>query len=168
MGYFAGAISAFNAQSTQFPGAYMPNPSWEVTQREQMLQNQLLQERQQFEAWKALHSQPLQVQPQAQPQVSQVQASPVVSSGPTVSENVNINDVEVISMRSASAKRARSREQATVTTSKRARSCPSTSRRSLSPRRDYPRGTSTVTRPSQVSPKPAEDRPVHAQDLEIF
>ena len=40
MGYFAGA-------------PYMANPSWEASQREQILQNQLLQERQQFEAWKA-------------------------------------------------------------------------------------------------------------------
>ena len=67
----------FNAQGTQFP--YMSNPSWEVSQREQMLQNQLLQERQQFEAWKACH---------AQPQVSQMQ----VPSGPTVSEKVKIDD----------------------------------------------------------------------------
>ena len=43
-----------------------------------------------------------------------------------------------------------------------------TSRRSLSPHRDYSRGTSTVTRSSQASPKHAEDRPVHAQDLEVF
>ena len=41
-------------------------------------------------------------------------------------------------------------------------------RRSISPRRDYPRGISTVTRPSQASPEQAENRPVHAQDLEIF
>ena len=44
----------------------------------------------------------------------------------------------------------------------------SKSRRSLSPRRDYPRGTSTVTKPSQASSKHDEDRPVHAQDLEVF
>ena len=52
--------------------------------------------------------------------------------------------------------------------SKRARSSASTSRRSLSPRRDCPRGTSTVTRPSQASPEQAESRPIHAQHLEIF
>ena len=79
-----------------------------------------------------------------------------------------MDDVEVISVRSASAKRARSRDQATVTTSKRDRSSVSTSHRSFSPRRDYPRGTSTVTRPSQVSPKHSEDRPVHAQGLGFF
>ena len=37
---------------------------------------------------------------------------------------------------------------------------------SLSPRRDYSRGTSTVTKPSQASPKRDENRPVHAQGLE--
>ena len=55
MGYLTGASSAFNIQSTQFP--YMSNPSWEVSQREKMLQNQLLQERQQYKDWKARHAQ---------------------------------------------------------------------------------------------------------------
>ena len=125
-----------------------------------MLQNQLLQERLQFEAWKACHT---------QPQVPQIQVPPVVSSGPTVSEKVKVDDnVEVISVSSASAKRARPRDQAIVSVSKCARSSASTSRRSLFTSRDYPRGTSTVTRPSQVSPKHAEERPVHAQGLEVF
>ena len=70
-------------------------------------------------------------------------------------------------LRSASVKRARPQEQQ-ATTTKRARSSALTSRRSLSPRRDHPRGTSTVARPSQASPEQAENRPVHAQDLEIF
>ena len=158
MGYLTGAPSTFNAQGTRFP--YMSNPSWEFSQREQMLQNQLLQERQQFEAWKAHH---------AQPQVPQIQVPPVVSSGPTVSEKVIVDDdFEIISVRSASAKRTRPRDQATTNVSKRARSSASTSCRSLSPRRDYPRGTSTVTRPSQAIPKHTEDRPVHAQDLEVL
>ena len=157
-GYLTAAPSTFNTQDTHFP--YMSNPSWEVSQREQMLQNQLLQERQQFEAWKARH---------AQPQVSQMQAHQMVPSGPTVSEKVKIDDdVEVFSVRSASAKRARPRDQAAVNVSKRARSSASTSSRSLSPRRDYPRGTSPVRRPSQASPKYAEDRSVHSQDLEFF
>ena len=106
IGYLTGVPSAFNTQSTQFP--YMLNPSCEVSQREQMLQNHLLQERQQYEAWKA------------QLQVSQMQAPPIVSSGPTVCEKVKIDDdVEVISVRSASTKRARPRDQATVTVLKR-------------------------------------------------
>ena len=156
--YLTGALSTFNAQGTQFP--YMPNPSWEFSQREKILQNQLLQERQQFEAWKARH---------AQPQVPRIQDFPVVSSGPAVSEKVKVDDdVEVISVRSASAKRARPRDQASTNVSKLARSNASTSRRSLSPRRDYPRGTITVMRPSQASPKHAEDRPVHGQDLKVF
>ena len=43
MGYYG--------QDNQFP--LMPNPNWMMTEREQMLQQQLLQERQQFEAWRA-------------------------------------------------------------------------------------------------------------------
>ena len=46
MGYFTGTPSFY--QSNQFP--YMANPSWEASQREQFLQNQLLQEHQPFEA----------------------------------------------------------------------------------------------------------------------
>ena len=48
-------------QGNQFP--LMPNPNW-MSEREQMLQHQLLQERQQFEAWRAS-----QAQPQPQPQL---------------------------------------------------------------------------------------------------
>ena len=55
-----------------------------------MLQQQLLQERQQFEAWRAS-----QVQPQPQP--------PISSSGPLQVGD----DVEIVTDRSASAKRAR-------------------------------------------------------------
>ena len=42
MGYYG--------QGCQFP--FVPNPNW-MTEREQMLQQQLLQERQQFKAWRA-------------------------------------------------------------------------------------------------------------------
>ena len=59
MGYYG--------QGNQFP--LMPNPNWIMTEREQMLQQQLLQETQQFEAWRAS-----QAQPQPQP--------PISSSGP--------------------------------------------------------------------------------------
>ena len=75
MGYCAGAPSNFYPQGNQFP--YMANPSWEASQREQLLLNQLLQERQQFEAWKARQAQP-------QPQVAQGQAPPLVPLEPTV------------------------------------------------------------------------------------
>ena len=47
MGYYG--------QGNQFP--LMPNPNW-MSEREQMLQHQLLQERQQFEAWRASQAQP--------------------------------------------------------------------------------------------------------------
>ena len=129
----------------------MPNPNW-MSDREQMLQHQLLlQERQQFESWRAS-----QAQPQPQP--------PISSSGLPIKVE---DDVEIISVRSASAKRPRPKDQATDKTPKRARST-STSRRSPSPKRDYPRGTCTATRPSQASPKRVEHRPAPAQDLEAF
>ena len=159
MGYFAGAPSNFYPQSNQFP--YMTNPSWEASQREQLLQNQLLLERQQCKAWRALQAQP-------QPQVAQGQSPPLVPLEPNVTVKAPDNDVEMISVRSVSAKRAAPRDQASTNVSKRARSSVSTSRRYLSPHRDNPRGTSTVTKPSQASPKRDEDRPVHAQDLEVF
>ena len=158
MGYFAGAPSNFYPQSNQFP--YMANPSWEASQREQLLQNQLLQERQQFEAWKARQAQP-------QPQVTQGQAPPVPLEL-TVIVIAPDKDVEVILVRSASTKRAAPRDQASTNVSKRVRSSTSTSHRSLSTRRDYPRGTSTVTKPSQASPKRDEDRAAHAWGLEVF
>ena len=129
-------------QGNQFP--LMPNPNWMMTEREQMLQQQLLQERQQFEAWRA--SQALHL---------------FIGLPSKVGDDVDIN-VE----RSASTKRARPENQTTDET-KRARSA-STSRRSSSPKRDYPRGTCTATRPSQASPKWAEHTLTPAQDLEAF
>ena len=139
MGYYG--------QGNQFP--FMPNPNWMSV--EQMLQHQLLQERQQFEAWRAS-----QAQPQPQPPISTL-GLPIKVEG----------DVEIFSVRSASAKRPRPKDQAAVKALKRARSA-STSRRSLSPRRDYPRGTCTATRPSQASLKQAQDRPAPDQDIEAF
>ena len=53
----------------------MSNPSWDASQREQILQNQLFQEQHQSEAWKARY---------AQPQVAQSQAPLPVSLEPTV------------------------------------------------------------------------------------
>ena len=140
MGYYG--------QGNLFP--LTPNPNW-MSEGEQMLQHQLFQERQQFEAWRSS-----QAQPQPQP--------PISSSGLPIKVE---DDVEIISVRSASAKKPRPKDQATDKAPQRARSA-STSRRSLSPRRDYPRGTCTATRPSQASPKRAQDRPAPAQDLEAF
>ena len=139
----------YYGQGNQFP--LMPNPNW-ISEREQMLQHQLVQEWQQFEAWRASQAQP---QPQPQPPISSSRLPIKVG-----------DDVEIIAGRSASAKRARPEDQATDK-AKRARST-STSRRSPSPKRDYPRGTCTATRPSQASPKLAEHRPAPAQDLEAF
>ena len=139
MGYYG--------QGSQFP--FVPNPNW-MTEREQMLQQQLLQERQQFEAWRASQAQP-------QPQ-------PIISSGPVQVEG----DVETTTGRSGSVTRARPEDQITdKTKAKHARSA-STSRRSPYPKRDYPRGTCTATRPSQASPKRAEHTLTPAQDLEAF
>ena len=125
------------------------NQNWMISEREQMLQQQLLQERQQFEAWRAS-----QAQPQPQP--------PISSSGLPI----KVNDVEITAGRSASANRARPEDQVTDK-AKRARSA-STSRRSPSPKRDYPRGTCTATRPSKASPKRAEHTLAPAPDLEAF
>ena len=98
----------------------------------------------------------------------QGQALPLVPFEPTIMVKAPDNDVKIISVRSASAKRAAPRDQASTNVSKRGRSSASTSRRSISPRRDYPRETNTATKPALASPSCAEDRPVHAQDLEVF
>ena len=138
MGYYG--------QGSQFP--LMPYPNWMMSEREHALQQQLIQERQQFEAGRAS-----QAKPQPQPPIS---SGPIKVGG----------DVEINTERSASTKRARPEDQVTDK-AKRARSA-STSRRSPSPKRDYPRGTCTATRPSQASPKQAEHSPAPAQDLEAF
>ena len=86
MGYYG--------QGSQVP--FVPNPNW-MTEREQMLQQQLLQERQQFEAWRASQA---QANPQPQPQMT--------SAGPVQVEG----DVD-FSKRSASTTRARPEDQIT-------------------------------------------------------
>ena len=103
MGYYG--------QGNQFP--LMPNPIW-MSLRDQMLQHQLLQERQQFEAWRASQAQP-------QPPISPLGLPIKVD-----------DDVEIFSVRSASAKRPRPKDQAAVKALKHARSA-STSRRSSLP-----------------------------------
>ena len=144
----------YYGQGNQFP--FVPNPNWmserdQMLQQQQLLQQQLLQERQQFEA--ALRAS--QAQPQPQPPTSSLGLQPKVG-----------DVVDIKTKSSASSKRARPENQTTVET-KRARSA-STSRRSPSPKRDYPRGTCTATRPSQASPKRAEHTLAPAQDLEAF
>ena len=138
MGYYG--------QGNQFP--FAPNPGW-LTQEQLLQQQQLLQERQEFEAWRASRAQ-ANLQPQPQPtSAGQVQAE----------TNVDI---------SQGSARARPEDQTTTKAKdKRARSAP-TSHRSPSPKRDYPRGTCTATRPSQASPKKAEHKLTPAQDLEAF
>ena len=77
---------------------------------------------------------------------------------------VNVDSSE----RSASVARARPQDQVTKEAKAKRAGSASTSRRSPSPKRDYPRGTCTVTRPSQASPRKAEHTVTPAQDLEAF
>ena len=77
---------------------------------------------------------------------------------------VNVDSSE----RSASVARARPQDQATKQAKAKRAGSASTSRRSPSPKRDYPRGTCKVTRPSQASPRKAEHMVTPAQDLEAF
>ena len=143
MGYYG--------QGNQFP--FVPNCSW-MTGEQLLQQQQFLQERQQFEAWRASQA---QANPQPQPQPQMTSAGPVQVEG-----NVDF------SKRSASATRARPEDQITSKAkAKRARSA-STLCRSPSPKRDYPRGTCTATRPSQASPKRVERTLKPAQDFEAF
>ena len=135
MGYYG--------QGSQFP--FVPNPGW-MTEEQLLQQQQLLREKQEFDAWRASRAQ-ANVQPQPQ----------ITSEGPVPAET-NVDN----SQGSASVARARPEDQITSKAkAKRARSA-STSRRYPSPKRDYPRGTCTATGPSQASPRKAE------QDLEAF
>ena len=81
-----------------------------------------------------------------------------------VNVEVNVDSSE----RSASVARARPQDQVTKQAKAKRAGSVSTSRRSPSPKRDYPRGTCTVTRPSQASPRKAEHTVAPAQDLEAF
>ena len=80
---------------------------------------------------------------------------------------VNI-EVNVDSERSAGVARARPQDQVTKQAKAKRAGSTSTSRRSPSPKRDYPRGTCMVARPSQASPRKAEHTVAPAQDLEAF
>ena len=138
MGYYG--------QGSQFP--FVPNPGW-MTEEQLLQQQQLLREKQEFDAWRASRAQ-ANIQPQPQ----------ITSEGPV--------PAETISQRSASVARATPEDQTTSKAkAKRARSA-STSRRSPSPKRDYPKGTCTATRPSQASPRKAKQTVTPTQDLEAF
>ena len=141
MGYYG--------QGNQFP--FAPNPGW-MTDEQLFQQQQLIREKQEFDAWRASRA---QANTQPQPQIT--------SEGPLPAE-ANVDN----SQGSASVARARPEDQITSKAkAKRARSA-STSRRSPSPKRDYPRGTCTATRPSQANPRKAEPMVTPAQDLEAF
>ena len=144
----AGPVGYYG-QGSQFP--FVPSPGW-LTEEQLLQQQQLLREKQEFVAWRASRAQ-ANIQPQPH----------VTSEGPVPAES-SVDSCQ----RSASVARARPEDQITTKAkAKRARSA-STPRRSPSPKRDYPRGTCTATRPSQASPRKAEQTVSPAQDLEAF
>ena len=129
----------------------MPSPGW-LTEEQLLQQQQLLREKQEFDAWRASRAQ-ANIQPQPH----------ITSEGPVPAES-SVDSYQ----RSASVARARPEDQITTRAkAKHARSA-STPRRSPSPKRDYPTGTCTATRPSQASPWKAEQTVSPAQDLEAF
>ena len=123
-----------------------------LTQEQLLQQQQLLREKQEFVAWRASRA---QAKTQSQPQIFS-----------EAEENVEVNVDS--SERSASVARTRPQDQATKQAKAKRAGSASTSRRSPSPKRDYPRGTCTVTRPSQASPRKDEHMVTPAQDLEAF
>ena len=139
----------YYGQGSQFP--FVPNPGW-ITEEQLLQQQQLLREKQEFDAWRASQAQN-SIQPQPQ----------ITSEGPVPAET-NVD----LSQRSASLARARPEDQITSKAKTKCARSASTSRRSPCPKRDYPRGTCTATRPSQASPKKAEHTLTPAQDLEAF
>ena len=144
------AMSARPAEPMGFFGQGGQLP-FMLTEEQLLHQQQLLRERQEFDAWRASRA---QAKTQSQPQ--------------SLSEaEVNIQ-VNVDSERSAGVARARPQDQVTKQAKAKRAGSTSTSRRSPSPKRDYPRGTCTVTRPSQASPRKAEHTVAPAQDLEAF
>ena len=123
-----------------------------LTQEQLLHQQQLLREKQEFDAWRASRA---QAKTQSQPQaLAEAEANIAV----------NVDSFEG----SASVARARPQDQDTKQAKAKRAGSTSTSRRSPSPKRDYPRGTCTVTRPSQASPRKAEHTVTPAQDLEAF
>ena len=122
-----------------------------LTEEQLLHQQQLLKEKQEFDAWRASRAQ------------AKTQSQPQALSEAEVNIQVNVD-----SERSAGVARARPQDQVTKQAKAKHAGSTSTSRRSPSPKRDYPRGTCTVTRPSQASPRKAEHTVAPAQDLEAF
>ena len=123
-----------------------------LTEEQLLQQQQLLREKQEFDAWRASRAQ------------AKTQSQPQIFSEAEVNVEVNVDSSE----RSASVARARPQDQVTKKAKAKRAGSASTSRRSPSPKRDYPRGTCTVTRPSQASPRKAEHTVTPTQDLEAF
>ena len=123
-----------------------------LTEEQLLQQQQLLREKQEFDAWRASRA---QAKTQSQPQIFS-------------EAEVNVEVIVDSSERSASVARARPQDQVTKKAKAKRAGSASTSRRPPSPKRDYPRGTCTVTRPSQASPRKAEHMVAPAQDLEAF
>ena len=127
-----------------------------LTEEQLLQQQQLLREKQEFDAWRTSRA---QAKTQPQPEI--------ISEGPIPAEvNVEVNVDS--SERSASVARARPKDQVTKKAKAKRAGSASTSQRSPSPKRDYPRGTCTVTRPSRASPRKPEHTVTPAQDLESF
>ena len=123
-----------------------------LTEEQLLHQQQLLREKQEFDAWRASRAQ------------DKTQSQPQILSEAEVNVEVNVDSSE----RSASVARARPQDQVTKQAKAKRAGSASTSHRSPSPKRDYPRGSCTVTRPSQASPRKAEHTVAPAQDLEAF
>ena len=123
-----------------------------LTEEQLLQQQQLLRGKQEFDAWRASRAQ------------AKTQSQPQIFSEAEVNVEVNVDSSE----RSAVVARARPQDQVTKQAKAKRAGSASTSRRSPSPKRDYPRGTCTVTRPSQASPRKAEHTVTPAQDLEAF
>ena len=144
------AMSARPARPMGFLGQGGQLP-FMLTEEQLLHQQQLLREKQEFDAWRASRAQ------------AKTQSQPQALSEAEVNIQVNVD-----SERSAGVARARPQDQVTKQAKAKRAGSTSTSRRSPSPKRDYPRGTCTVTRPSQASPRKAEHTVAPAQDLEAF
>ena len=133
------AMSARPAEPMGFFGQGGQLP-FMLTEEQLLHQQQLLRQKQEFDAWRASRAQ------------AKTQSQPQALSEAEVHFEVNVDSSE----RSAGVARARPQDQVTKQAKAKRAGSTSTSRRSPSPKRDYPRGTCTVTRPSQASPRKAD------------